>query len=53
MEEEGTSQLSKTNSHVLLPLIPNLSSLGEVLNPGIPFSIKKAVIPWDPVAVLA
>ena len=44
----GTSQLSNTNSQVSLPLIPNLSSLGLVENPGKPRSIMKAVIPFEP-----
>lgn len=33
----GTLQSSKINSDVLEPLIPSLSSLMPVLNPGIPF----------------
>lgn len=44
----GTMQSSKTSSHVSLPLMPNLSSFGEVENPGKPHSIINAVIPLLP-----
>lgn len=40
-----TLQSSKTNSQVLDPLIPSLSSFCAVVNPGKPFSIRNADIP--------
>ena len=44
----GISQSSKTSSHVLDPRIPSLSSLFEVENPFIDFSMINAVIVFDP-----
>lgn len=44
----GTKHSSKTSSHVSLPRIPTLSSFCAVENPGMPFSIRNAVIPLGP-----
>ena len=46
----GTSQSSNTNSQVLEPRIPSLSSFWAVEKPGKPFSIRKAVMPRGPAA---
>jgi len=48
----GTSQSSKTSSHVLEPRMPSLSSLGEVLKPLKPFSMMNAVMPRGPSLML-
>ena len=48
MFSSGTSQSSNTSSAVSEPRIPILSSFLETLNPFMPFSIRKAVQPFDP-----
>jgi hypothetical protein len=43
-----TKQSSKTSSAVGLPRMPTLSIFCPMENPGMPFSIRNAVIPFDP-----
>ena len=38
--EPGTLQLSNTSSHVFDPLMPSLSSFGDVLKPSIPCRVE-------------
>ena len=48
----GTLQFSNISSPVLEPLIPSLSSLGPVENPGKSRSIMNAVMPWAGLAAV-
>ena len=45
----GTRQSSKTNSAVSEARRPSLSSTRGTPNPGVPFSIRRAEMPWCPV----
>ena len=48
MFSAGTSQSSNTSSQVFDPRMPSLSSFWAVEKPGMPCSIRKAVMPRLP-----
>ncbi len=48
MFSAGTSQSVKTSSDVGEPRMPSLSSFCAGAKPFMPFSIRNALMPWEP-----
>ena len=48
MFSSGTTQSWNTSSQVFEPRMPSLSSFCAVEKPGMPFSIRNAVMPFGP-----